>query len=264
MKTAYVNSMNDWNASQYEKFIRERTLPAKDLANKIYCKNPKMILDIGCGTGNSTKVLKDRFPQSRVIGADSSSDMLAKARANHPELDFIAFDASCDFDHLETKFDIVFSNACMQWIPDHEKFLKNIMQILNAGGMLAVQIPMNYKEPIHLIIRELADSEKWNTKFGTPRVFYNLTQSAYFDILSEISRDFSIWETVYFHRMPSHQSIMEWYKGTGLRPYLSVLSPDDALDFENDVFQKIEKAYPMRKNGEIIFRFPRFFFTAQK
>ena len=123
---------------------------------------------------------------------------------------------------------------------------------------------MNYQEPIHLIIGELTESRKWKNKFANPRLFHNLTQGEYFDLLSEMTDDFSIWETVYCHRMPTHESIIEWYKGTGLRPYLNELPEHDAEEFEREVYNEVVKAYPIQSNGEIIFRFPRFFFTATK
>lgn len=254
----------EWDSEVYKRFEKERTQPALDLAAKIPLTEPKRILDIGCGPGNSTRVLADRFPAARVIGADSSPEMIRKAKEDHPDLDFILFDASRDFDTLNEEFDVVFSNACIQWIPHHVELLKNMMSVLRKNGVLAVQTPMNYREPIHRIIQELVKTEKWSGKFQSPRIFHNLTQSEYFDILSELACDFSIWETVYCHRMPSHQSIIDWYKGTGLRPYLSALSPDDANEFEADALREVKKAYPIQKNGEIIFRFPRFFFTAIK
>lgn len=256
--------MPEWNPTQYTKFIKERTLPSVDLVNKINISDPREIIDIGCGPGNSTKVLADKFPNAHIIGADNSEKMIYRAKAQNPELDFMLFDANTDFPALGKKFDVVFSNACIQWIPNHHKLIKNMMSILNDGGTLAVQTPMNCKEPIHLIINDVSAREKWRNKFENPRIFYNLTQSEYFDLLSEMSADFSIWETVYCHRMPSHESIMEWYKGTGLRPYLDALNASEALEFENDVYSEIVKAYPVQANGEIIFRFPRFFFIAIK
>lgn len=256
--------MPEWNAKQYTKFIKERTQPAIDLANRINIANPQEIIDIGCGPANSTRVLHKKFPKAHITGADNSENMLKQAKDSNPELDFILFDASRDFPRLENKFDVVFSNACIQWVPNHKKLISDMMSILKDGGMLAVQTPMNYKEPIHIIISELTESKKWKDKFANPRIFYNLTQGEYFDLLSEVSSDFSIWETVYCHRMASHTSIMEWYKGTGLRPYLAALNEHDALEFEHDVYKEIEKAYPVQANGEIIFRFPRFFFTAVK
>lgn len=256
--------MSGWSAEQYAKFIKERTLPSIDLANKINLENPREIIDIGCGPGNSTRVLKDRFPDAHIVGADYSQNMIDKAKSQNDGIDFMLFDANNDFPLLNKKFDVVFSNACIQWIPNHRELIKNMMGVLNDGGVLAVQTPMNYKEPIHRIISELSTGGKWKNKFDSPRIFYNLTQSEYFDLLSEISSDFSVWETVYCHRMPSHESIMDWYKGTGLRPYLEALSEEDAIEFENDVYEEVVRAYPIQANGEIIFRFPRFFFTAVK
>ncbi|MGN0179649.1 MAG: methyltransferase domain-containing protein [Monoglobaceae bacterium] len=256
--------MNQWNAEQYEKFIKERTQPAVDLANRIAAEQPREIIDIGCGPGNSTRVLAEKFPKAHIVGADNSREMLEAAKAQNPGIDFMLFDAAADFGKPIEKFDVVFSNACIQWVPNHPQLIRNMMGILKDGGVLAVQTPMNYREPIHLIIQELVSGTKWRDRFKNPRIFYNLAPEEYFDLLAESSADFSVWETVYCHRMPSHESIMEWYKGTGLRPYLEVLDRLEAQEFENDVLNAVKKAYPVQKNGEIIFRFPRFFFTAVK
>lgn len=256
--------MNDWNPEQYIKFINERTQPSIDLAKRIDTDDPKSIIDIGCGPGNSTAVLAKKFPSAHIIGADNSKNMVEKAKYQYPSLDFILFDAENDFPELKEKFDVVFSNACIQWVPNHRKLLTDMMSVLKDNGIMAVQIPMNRKEPIHQIINDIAESDKWKGKFSEKRVFYTLAQSEYYDLLSEISSDFSMWETIYFHRMPSHESIIEWYRSTGLRPYLNKLSKQDAKDFEKDIYEELVKAYPVQKNGEIIFRFPRLFFTAIK
>lgn len=256
--------MAEWDARQYSKFEQERTLPARDLCAAIPLNTAERIIDVGCGIGNSTAVLKARYPDAHITGADMSESMLAAARRDHPELEFIRFDAAKDFPRLEGGYDVVFSNACIQWIPDHPRLLRNMMGILRPGGVLAVQTPMIDDEPIHRIIVELAGSERWRAHFPQQHVFHNLAQSQYFDELAAISSDFSIWQTTYCHRMPSHQHIMEWYKGTGLRPYLSVLNAADAAAFEAEVLEGVTKAYPVQRSGEIIFRFPRFFFTAVK
>lgn len=253
-----------WNSKQYLKFKAERTQPAIDLANRITVRTPTDIIDIGCGPGNSTEILKKRYPNAAVVGADNSENMLEAAREKYPDIEFILCDASNDLNSIGRKFDIVFSNACIQWVPDHPKLLREMMSLLKEGGELAVQIPMNYDEPIHKIIGETASSEKWRDKFNEPRHFYTLTPEKYYDILAEISSDFGVWQTTYFHRMKSHSDIMEWYKSTGLRPYLEALSPADKEEFEKDIFTEVEKAYPKQANGEIIFRFPRLFFKAVK
>lgn len=256
--------MVNWDARQYAKFEHQRTLPAKDLAHAIPLETAARVFDVGCGIGNSTAVLQARFPQAQIVGGDVSDSMLADARAHHPALTFIHFDAAQDFGRLDPGLDVVFSNACIQWIPDHPLLLERMMRVLRPGGVLAVQIPMNHDEPIHRIIEELAASTKWRSHLDTPRVFHTLSQGEYFDILSRLATDFSIWQTTYCHRMPSHTAIMEWYKATGLRPYLAALPPALAGQFEADVLREVQRAYPLQANGEIIFRFPRFFFTAIK
>lgn len=256
--------MADWNAEQYLKFEQERTLPSKDLIQRIALDAPQRIIDIGCGPGNSTAALYARFPRAWIMGIDNSPAMIETAAAQYPHLHFQLCDAACGFDGLGSAFDLVFSNACIQWVPDHPALLRNMMGLLRPGGVLAVQTPMNYAEPIHQIIGEVAGSARWKKYFDSPRIFYNLKPAAYFDLLSEIASDFQMWTTTYYHRMPSHQSIMEWYRGTGLRPYLNALDREQRACFEAEIFREVQKAYPVQANGEVIFRFPRLFFTAVK
>lgn len=256
--------MHVWDPALYSRFERERTLPATDLCRAIPLKAPARILDVGCGIGNSTAVLQERYPSSHIVGADLSEEMLDTARRCHPELEFIRFDAAKDLAAQATQWDVIFSNACIQWVPDHPKLLREMMGALQPGGVLAVQIPMNQQEPIHRIIEELAASAKWRNHFTLPRVFHTLTQEQYFDVLAPLSSELSLWQTTYLHRMPSHESIMAWYRGTGLRPWLAQLSAEDAAAFEAEVLQEVTKAYPRQANGEILFRFPRFFFVATR
>jgi len=256
--------MRDWNAEQYLKFKSERTQPSIDLVNRINCRSPKRIIDIGCGPGNSTAVLKKHYPDTYVLGVDFSPNMIERAKLNYPDIDFMIFDASKDFEKLEGSFDIVFSNACIQWVPNHRKLLTDMMRILNPNGIMAVQIPNQFEMPINSIVSRVTESDKWKNKFETKRNFYNLTQEEYFDLLSDISSDFSMWETIYFHRLPSQKSIVEWYESTGLRPYLNVLDGESKAEFKKDILAEVKKHYPIQKNGEVIFRFNRLFFTAVK
>lgn len=255
--------MNDWNSGQYLKFEKERTQPAIDLANRITLKKPKKIVDIGCGPGNSTQVIAQRYPDAYVLGCDNSPGMLETARRDHPGIDFTVCDAGRDLYMLGEDFDIVFTNACIQWIPDHHRLLKNMMALLKKGGMLAVQTPMNYREPIRLIIDEITGRVEWRAEFCGSRLFYNLSQSEYFDLLSQISSAFSIWETTYYHAMQSHKQILEWYRGTGLRPYLNALGDEKKQLFEQAILKRLKEEYPIQKNGNIIFKFPRLFFIAE-
>lgn len=254
--------MVDWSASQYLKFERQRTQPAIDLVNRIGLSNPEKILDVGCGPGNSSRVLKNRYRQARVTGIDNSENMLEKARADHPDIEFMLCDVSGDLRELDGGYDIVFSNACLQWVPDHGTLIGKLMNLLIKDGVLAVQVPYNFSEPVHTILDDLSSSARWREYFPEKRIYHTLSPGEYFDILADITPDFEIWETVYYHVMKSHENIMEWYRGTGLRPYLDVLPGEKKSEFEQDVLGRLIEAYPKQKNGEIIFRFPRLFFTA--
>lgn len=255
--------MFSWNSEQYLKFKKQRTRPSIDLAASIRIENPRNIIDIGCGPGNSTEVLQKRFPNANIVGIDSSQDMIAKAKSQHSEIEFTC----CDVNELfgkGNKYDVVFSNACIQWIPDHKTLLKNLMTLLKDDGVLAVQVPYNFNQPIHRIISSISSSEKWKNCFDNPRKQFLLNESEYYDLLAEISSDFEMWLTTYYHRMKSHNDIIEWYRGTGLRPYLEQLQGDKKIEFESEVAEQVRLAYPKQKNGDIIFRFPRLFFTATK
>lgn len=171
--------MVDWNSKQYLMFKSQRTQLAIDLVNRITIDNPKKVLDIGCGTGNSTNVLAQRFKGSYILGIDNSSNMIETVKNQYSNIDFNICDASKKLSGFDKDFDIVFSNACIQWISNHYKLLKDMMQLIKPGGILAVQIPMNYKEPIQKIINQVSSSEKWRSEFSSNRIFYNLTQSEY-------------------------------------------------------------------------------------
>lgn len=258
--------MADWNSELYLKFKAQRTQPAIDLARRVgdYAEDPREVIDLGCGPGNSTRVLKNRYPNAHITGADNSANMIEKAKADNPELDFITLDISGDLSECAGKYDVVFSNACLQWVPGHRELLPKIFGMLKEGGAFAAQIPMNYDEPIHKIILRISEDEKWSAKFPEKRIFGTLTIPEYFNILGGMTDDFELWQTIYCHRMPSIDSIIEWYRSTGLRTYLAALSEEEGAEFIEDIRRELVKEYPQQKNGEIIFRFPRFFFIARK
>lgn len=188
--------------------------------------------------------------------------MIAAAEAAYPQAEFRVCDAGGDLTGLGGDFAVAFSNACIQWISDHPRLICNWLGRLRPGRVLAVQTPMNYAEPIHQIIGELTASSRWQAHFPQPRIFYNLQPAEYYDLLAECASDFSLWQTTYYHKMKSHQAILEWYRSTGLRPYLEALSAELRPVFEQEVLENVVQRYSQQANGEIIFRFPRFFFYA--
>lgn len=252
--------MTEWNSEQYLKFKEQRTQPAIDLANRIRDLIPNKIIDLGCGPGNSTNVLKTTFPDAYILGIDSADDMIEKAKKTHPNIDF----KLCDLHSIEKGFDLIFSNACLQWVPDHHVLLPELINKLNDNGTLAVQVPNNSEEKLYRIIREIAAEPKWNLKdtyFETNDI---LSPDEYYDVLSECTSDFSVWETIYYHNMPSFDALIEWVKGTRLRPYLEALQPDKAIMFENVIKERVKQEYNKMKDGNIILRFKRLFFIARK
>ena len=256
--------MVNWNSDEYLKFKSQRTQPAYDLVNRISINNPEKIIDIGCGPGNSTEVLAGKFKKADIMGIDNSQNMIDKAMQQHPELTFKLYDIQYGVSGLNNDYDIVFSNACIQWVPNHTVLIKNLFSMLRKGGALAIQIPINFSEPIHEIINDISASQKWKTFFGASRIFHTLTSAEYFDILAELTPNFFIWETTYYHNMQSHHTILDWYRGTGLRPYLDALPLDKVTEFEQDIFNEVKKRYPVQKSGQVIFPFPRLFFLAYR
>lgn len=252
--------MLDWNSEQYLKFKAQRTKPAHDLAVSVIHINPKKVVDIGCGPGNSTEVLRKIFPDADIIGIDNSPNMIEKAKDKYPDMKF----RLCDAERLDSGYDLVYSNACLQWIPDHRSLLPDLFGKLNNGGVLAVQIPINGNEPLYRIIAETVAEERWSFPVSLNETNRTLTTNEYFDILSSLTDCFDIWETVYYHEMPSCESLLEWVKGTRLRPYLDHLGEERGKEFEGVLLERAKQVYPIAQNGSIIFRFRRLFFTAQK
>ena len=255
--------MSQWNSEQYLKFKNQRTQPAIDLAKRITIEQPKNILDIGCGPGNSTFVLKKMFPQAYILGVDNSEDMINKAKETYPNINFQLCDVTTDIDKMDT-YDVIFSNACLQWIPNHKDVIPMLFKKLNKNGILAVQIPMNEQEALFRIMNDVLSEPQWNFSSMNIETNKTLLPEEYFDILSSCTENFDIWETTYYHNMPSVEAMVEWVKGTRLRPYLNALDENSAEKLEAEIIKRAAVAYHTQKNGEMIFKFRRFFFVANK
>lgn len=253
--------MGDWNSKQYLKFEKERTRPTYDLISHIDIL-PKSVLDIGCGPGNSTARLKLSFPEADILGIDNSDDMLKRAKETHPTLNFLKCTVPDGLDDLPCK-DLIFSNACLHWIPNHKKLFPAIMNKVNDGGALAVQLPLVQKAPFYLILNRLVEKMEWK-KLKDVSCFHNLEPEETYDILSAVSKNTDMWETVYYHIVPSYDFILEWYKGSGLKPYLDKLGDTEREKFENELLFMIKDAYPMQDDGNVILKMPRLFFVAYK
>jgi trans-aconitate 2-methyltransferase len=257
-------NIKDWNPDLYLKFDKERIQPSIDLVSRIKIDNPSRIIDIGCGPGNSTQVLFQEWPDSTITGVDNSPAMIAKAKKDYPNQNWEILDAGKD--EIQGTFDIIFSNATIQWIPNHADLLKKLHGILNEKGLIAIQIPLFWDMPIGKAIIKIAGENRWDSATkGVNELFTIHNYSYYFDQLSQLYCPVDIWETSYMHIMDSHFSILEMIRSTGLRPYLDRLETEkEKKDFEEQVLIEINKDYQEQKNGKVIFPFKRLFFIAYK
>jgi trans-aconitate 2-methyltransferase len=256
--------MPTWNAGQYLRFADERTRPCRDLVAALALESPRRIVDLGCGPGNSAAVLAARWPSSEIIGVDSSEAMIAAARRSAPERTWLVDDiASWTAD---TPFDLVFSNAALQWIPDHEVAIPRLLAQAAPGGALAVQVPCNLHAAAHEAMRTIAARPTWQPHLGGGvREWHVHPSSFYYDLLAPHAARLDLWETEHLHVMPGPSAIVEWYKGTGLRPFLDRL-PDEAARqrFLDEYLEAITAAYPARPDGRVLFAFRRLFVIAYR
>src|ERR1700744_5250768 len=251
--------MADWNAEQYLKFEDERTRPSRDLLAQIPLADARKVVDIGCGPGNSTELLVKRWPQAAVTGIDTSADMLKQARERLPKQTFVETNVA----HWvpPEKTDVLFANAIFQWVPNHLKQLQRLLGALSPGGVLAVQMPDNLDEPAHVLMREIARLEPWRqTLAESARVRDSLPKpGGYYDTLGPLCTRLEIWHTIYNHVLDDAAAVVEWVKGTGLRPFLDPLGPPDRKQYLAEYPARIAPAYPPQQDGKVLLRFPRLF-----
>ena len=253
--------MADWDSRQYLKFESDRTRPPRDLLAQVPLQRARKIVDLGCGPGNSTDLLVKRYPGAKVIGLDSSPDMLRKARERLPANEFVEADITQWQPEPDT--DLLFSNATFQWVPDHPTVLKRLLQALQSGGVLAAQMPDNKTEPTHTLMAEVAREGGWLSA-GTEGLDRGnpLDPEAYYDLLHPHCQTLDMWHTIYAHVLDNAAAIVEWFKGTALRPYTAPLS-DSAREAYLAAYEKrITELYPPRYDGKAILNFPRFFIVA--
>ncbi len=252
-----------WNAELYGKYGKERLQPSLDLLARVDTMTPKRILDVGCGSGMSTAPLARCWQNAEIIGADKSEEMLAAARKALPEVTFVRFDCSKPLEGLG-KFDLVFSNAFIQWIKNHEEFFANAYAVLNKGGALAIQIPMFDDMPASRCVSDAEHIFPDNFLDIDDERYVLHTRREYYDMVNGIFGNALMWETDYYHSMPSHENILEFLKGSALRPYMERLDEKERKDFLDRVLSNLKNAYPEESDGSLLFMFRRLFIVAFK
>lgn len=255
--------MQDWNPALYRRFEDERTRPAADLLARVPLASPRTVFDLGCGPGNSTELLVQRFPQAEVIGTDNSPAMLKAAHERLPQLRFELSDIASWRAGGDTP-DLVYANASLQWIADHERLIPHLFAELAPGGVLAIQMPDNLDEPTHRLMRETAADPRWAAHIGDAdkvraRI---LPASGYYDLLAEDAAMVDIWRTTYHHVMQTPGDIVQWLRGTGLKPFVEALPSAQQAEFLAEYERRIAQAYPERSDGRRLLAFPRLFIVA--
>ncbi|AMM25571.1 trans-aconitate 2-methyltransferase [Variovorax sp. PAMC 28711] len=259
--------MLDWNPALYRRYEDERTRPAHELLARVPLTKATRVVDLGCGPGNSTELLVQRFPGADVLGTDNSEAMLLSARERLPQARFefgdIATWAPASADAAP---DLIYANAALQWVPDHESLIPRLFAALAPGGVLAIQMPDNRQEPTHRLMREVAAEAPWAEPIGDAERLRTelLGIGGYYDLLAPVAARVDVWHTVYQHPMASAVAIVEWVRSTGLKPFVDRLSPNLQASYLAEYEARVAQAYPARTDGKLLLAFPRMFIVAQK
>ncbi|THC97034.1 hypothetical protein EYZ11_003477 [Aspergillus tanneri] len=264
LSSGRVMAQKDWSATQYLKFEDERTLPARDLLARVPLQTPKKIVDLGCGPGNSTAVLADRYPHAHLMGMDSSPDMIQKAKSSLPEIEFSVDDLRSY--SPPPSVDLFFSNAVLQWLKRDERMevVKKLMETQPSGGVFAFQVPDNLTEPSHVAMTEVAAQGPWATNLASVSRDVFQTPQEIYDQLKPISSEVNVFRLEYYHSLENHEAIMQWVAGTGLRPYVDPLSAEEKEEFRKEYLKRLENVYPRSIDGRVLLRYPRLFVVVVK
>lgn len=256
--------MPKWDSKTYLQFASERTQPAVDLVARIEVAHPKRIIDLGCGPGNSTAILQRRWADAEVIGLDSSPEMIAAATESNPKGKWVLADVGTW--SADAPCDIVFSNAALHWLPDHARLFPHLLGQVTRGGALAVQMPAHHRSPVHQVMLEVADDPAWRHLMDGPRnAMTREPPDFYYSVLQPLATRLSIWETEYYHILDGPGAILEWFRGTGLRPFLAALENEEQRRlFEERLLAGYTRNYRRQRDGRVLFPFRRLFIIAYK
>lgn len=242
-----------WDPAQYLRFGDQRSRPFFDLTSRILADRPGLVVDLGCGPGQLTAALAARWPEAEVQGIDSDPEMIAAAgRLDPPPRVSFACGDLRDWQPARLP-DVIVSNAVLQWVPGHQELLTRWAAALAPGGYLAIQLPGNHDAPSQVILRELAAGDRWRAALAGAALNQQAGDPAgYADLLARAGCAVDTWETTYLHLLPGPDAVLEWYKGSALRPVLAALDPADATAFLAEYGARLRAAYPAAPYGTIL------------
>jgi trans-aconitate 2-methyltransferase len=252
-----------WHPERYLAFDDHRTRPAADLLARVPLRAPGRVVDLGCGPGNSTALLAERWPDAGVTGVDSAPAMLEKARASGIRADWRQADIA-DW-KAEAPVDLLFSNAALQWLPDHQTLLPRLLGNLRPGGVLAIQMPRNFQAASHVALRELAAEEPWAARLeGALQAEPVAPPAWYHDLLAPHAAALDIWQTEYLQALDGEDPVLRWTEATALRPVLQALDETASAMFKAAYAARLREAYPRRPDGTTLYPFLRLFIVARR
>ncbi|HLN25453.1 MAG TPA: methyltransferase domain-containing protein [Patescibacteria group bacterium] len=252
-----------WNPAQYLKFAEHRLRPAIDLLNRVEAEAPRLIYDLGCGAGNVTRLLRLRWPLARIVGVDSSAEMLEQARATLPDVEWVQADLATW--RAEHPADVIYSNAALQWLGDHPRLFPALLGSLSRSGILAVQMPRNHGAPSHTGMAEAARSGPWRARLE-PLLRESPVQppAVYWELLGGQGAACDLWEAEYLQALEGEDAVLQWTLGTALKPLLDALDGAERELFLADYRRRMATAYPRGRNGVTLFPFRRLFMIARR
>lgn len=252
-----------WNAATYLAFGTERTRPAAELLARVPLAAPAAIADLGCGPGNSTALLRERYPEADLVGVDSAPDMIAAARGSGVRARWQLADVATWTP--EAPVDLIFANATLHWLDDHPRLFSRLLERLTSGGVLAVQMPRNFQAPSHVLLREVARQGPWAAQL-TPRLRADPVASpdAYYRWLRPHAARLDVWQTEYLQVLSGADPVLAWVRGTSLVPLLAALDAPARAAFEAAYAARLRTAYPAEPGGETLFPFQRVFIVLEK
>ena len=254
-----------WSPEQYQMFSAERSRPFHDLVSWVPPLQARHIADLGCGSGELTATLLNRWPEARIWGVDSSAEMI-QAAARHAVPGRLSFElGDLGTWHPPESLDLVVANASLHWVGEHEVLLPRLVNALKPEGVLAFQVPANFDAPSHKLIAELCQSARWTGKLGllAEKKVPVQTSGWYLEYLINLELSATVWETTYYHVLQGPDPVMEWTAGTALRPVLATLDAEEQAEFRAQYAAVLREAYPPQRFGTI-FPFRRIFVIAQR
>ena len=258
-----------WNPGQYHRFSGHRLRPAMELLGRVPVAGASLVCDLGCGSGNVTRIVAERFSGARVAGVDLSSEMLAKAAETAGRIEWIRADIARW--EPERAPDVIYSNAALHWVDDHATLFPRLFGFMAPGGCLAVQMPLSFSMTSHVLMREtLADGGVGGSVLGDASLAaavarkWVLDADEYYDLLAPEAESVDVWETEYLQRLEGEDPVLEWVRATGLRPILNALQGTERERFIEVYRERLRRAYPRRAGGHTLYPFRRLFVVATR